>query len=230
MWLDRYDEKKCRCEPTLASHESHHHHHPHKTGVRWLDLALGLSAGVVSLVSLWLGLHSAHSMEKLVAANSYPYVELMRSMSTEKQDASADGVGRRVKYMLENNGVGPARLEWVEFSFKGEPVHNLRELLEKCCAPGTEKGQFNGLDVRGGIARALIRPGTAVHMFTWDEPKSPNPVFDALHAQMKDISYSACYCSVFDDCYVTRSRDEKKQHAVEQCTPPKVTFQPNFGT
>ena len=87
-------------------HESHHHHHPHKTGVPWLDLTLGVSAAVVSLVSLWLGLHSAHSMEKLVASNSYPYVELMRSTSTGRAEGdSVVPVRRRVAYMLENNGV-----------------------------------------------------------------------------------------------------------------------------
>jgi hypothetical protein len=212
-------------------HESHHHHHPHKTGVPWLDLGLGVAAAVVSLVSLWLGLHSAHSMEKLVAANSYPYVELMRSTSMEKSGGDPDDFRRRVKYMLENNGVGPARIEWVEFRFKGEPVRNLAELVEKCCSAASApvRGRFAGLDARGGIAGSLIRPGAMVHMFTWDEPKTPNPVFDALHKQMNQISYSACYCSVFDECYLSSDDDDSKPHAVERCTPPKVTFRPDFG-
>jgi hypothetical protein len=210
-------------------HESHHHHHPHKTGVRWLDLGLGLSAGIVSLVSLWLGLHSAHSMEKLVAANSYPYVELMRSTSMEKPTRDGEGFDRRVKYMMENNGVGPARIEWVEFKFKGEPVHNLMELVQKCCTAGALPGPglLAGIDARGGIAGALIRPGKEVHMFTWDEPKTRNPIFDALHSQMDDISYSTCYCSVFDECYLIGDND-KKPVPVEQCTPPKVSFRPDF--
>src|SRR5437764_14602731 len=63
-------------------HESHPHHHPHGTGFRWLDIALGVSATFVSLVSLGLGLHSGHAMEKLVAANSYPYLQQSRSMGT----------------------------------------------------------------------------------------------------------------------------------------------------
>jgi hypothetical protein len=215
-------------EPRLE-HESHHHHHPHKTGVRWLDLGLGLAAGIVSLVSLWLGLHSAHSMEKLVAANSYPYVEVMRSTSLEKDSRDAGGFNRRVKYMFENNGVGPARIEWVEFKFKGAPVRNLKELLEKCCAFASVPGQLSGLDARGGIAGSLIRPGAMVHMFTWEEPKTANPVFDALHKQMDDIAISACYCSVFDECYVSDNGDDSKPRSVEQCTPPKVSFRPNFG-
>ena len=207
-------------------HESHHHHHPRKTGIRWLDLGLGLSAGIISLVSLWLGLHSAHSMEKLVTANSYPYVELMRSTSMERPGGGAKAFNRRVKYMMENNGVGPARIEWVQFSFKGQPVRDLSELVEKCCS--AVPGQLSGIDVRGNIAGSLIRPGAMVQMFAWDEPKTANPVFDALHRQMNDITYSACYCSVFDDCYLTSSADDAKPRAVDQCTPPALPFRPGF--
>jgi hypothetical protein len=62
-----------------------------------------------------------------------------------------------------------------------------------------------------------------------EEPKTRNPIFDALHKQMNDISYSACYCSVFDECYVTGSHGDKKPVPVEQCTPPKVSFRPEFA-
>jgi hypothetical protein len=155
----------------------------------------------------------------------------MRSTSVEKPARTDDGFNPRVKYMMENNGVGPARIEWVEFKFKGEPVQNLMELVQKCCTAGAvpAPGQLAGIDVRGGIEGALIRPGKEVHMFTWEEPKSPNPIFDALHKQMNDISYSACYCSVFDECYVTGINNDKKPLPVEECKPPKVSFRPNFG-
>lgn len=193
--------------------------------MRWLDLALGIAASVVSLVSLWLGLHSAHSMEKLVAANSYPYVELQRSSSME-HFAEKTGPWRRVKYMMENNGAGPARIEWVQFNYKGQAVADIEELLQKCCS--TEPLNRNGVDTRGKIAGTVIRPGATVQMFSWDEPSETNPTFMALHKAMNDISYSACYCSVFDDCYVTGTSDEGKPQPVEQCTPPKVAFRPGF--
>lgn len=208
-------------------HESHQHHHPHKTGVRWLDVSMAVAAAIVSLVSLWLGLHSAHEMEKLVASNSYPYVELMRSNASETVVAGAAERERRVKYMLENNGVGPARIEWVQFDFKGKPVRDLTELMEACCSG--EEGSLRNINNRGGIAGALIRPGASVEMFHWDEPAAPNPSFDALYRQMNDISYSVCYCSVFDECYTRHSSSShKKPESVEQCTPPAVPFAPRF--
>jgi hypothetical protein len=207
-------------------HEQHPHHHPHGTGVRWLDIALGVAAAIVSLVSLWLGLHSAHSMEKLVAANSYPYLDLMRSTSSRTPvPGGTDRFKHVVEYELVNNGIGPARVEWVQLNFKGKPVADLTDLLDACCAgPAAE---IVGINHRGGVSNALIRPGSSMVMFTWNEPDAPNPTFTALRAQMNSITYSACYCSVFDECYI-RADDSSKPKPVEQCTAPAVSFRPAF--
>jgi len=204
-------------------HESHHHHHPHKTGVPWLDLGLGVAAAIVSLVSLWLGLHSAHSMEKLVAANSYPYVETARSTRMDERDPVTDAFRKRVDYQLTNNGVGPARIEWVQLNYKGKPMADLSALLDACCKLAPHDA--TGLNKRGSIAGSLIPQGREVHLFTWDEPHKPNPTFDTLHSQMNEINMAVCYCSVFDDCY-KREVNKSKPEPVEQCTPPAVTFQP----
>jgi len=204
-------------------HESHHHHHPHGTGLRWLDVTLAVAAAIVSLVSLWLGLHSAHSMEKLVAANSYPYLDLMRSTHALAADG---GIKRaKVEYEMVNNGVGPARIEWVQMFFKGKPVADLRALGEACC--DAQPGDFSGMNSRGGVASSLIRPGASLVMFSWSEPETPNPKFAALHGAMNEISYSACYCSVFDECYI-RKDDDTRPQPVEQCTAPEVPFRPRF--
>jgi len=205
-------------------HESHPHHHPHRTGVRWLDLTLGIAATIVSLVSLWLGLHSAHSMEKLVTANSYPYLELERSNMVQAQPGSERFQGK-VEYMLLNNGVGPARIEWVELKFKGTPVRDLNALFDACCKDWHH--HVDGIDMRGGIDGNLVRPGVPLPMFSWVEPSSPNPVFAALYRQMDDISYAACYCSVFDECYVRTDQNDRPR-PVAQCSAPAVPFRPGF--
>jgi hypothetical protein len=207
-------------------HEQHPHHHPHGTGVRWLDISLGVAAAIVSLVSLWLGLHSAHSMEKLVAANSYPYLDLMRSTSSRTPVAGdTDRFRHVVEYELVNNGIGPARVEWVQLNFKGKPVADLTDLLDACCAAAKE--DIVGINHRGGVANALIRPGSSMTMFTWNEPDAPNATFAALRGQMNSISYSTCYCSMFDECYI-RADDGSKPKPVEQCTAPAVSFRPAF--
>ncbi|MGB9108945.1 MAG: hypothetical protein WCC39_09685 [Telluria sp.] len=204
-------------------HESHHHHPHHGTGMRWLDITLGVSATIVSLVSLWLGLHSAHSMEKLVAANSFPYLELMQSMSGQVPLPGDERVRDVVEYELVNNGVGPARVEWVEMRFKGKPVADITALLDACCK--ADKYNYDGLNRRGNITGAFVRAGGSLKLFTWSEQNTANADFKALHRGMKDIEWSACYCSVFDECY-QRSTESNKSEAVKQCTAPKVAFRP----
>ena len=53
------------------------------------------------------------------------------------------------------------------------------------------------------------------------------PLFDALYRAMDDIDWSACYCSVSDECFI-RKDDGSKPQPVEQCTPPAVPVQPRF--
>jgi hypothetical protein len=207
----------------VLEHESHHAHHPHGTGTRWLDITLAIAATIVSLVSLWLGLHSAHAMEKLVAANSYPYLEQMQNMSSD--NPFPDRTRDRIEYMFQNNGVGPARIDWVMMTFKGKPVANLSDLLAACC--NGKQSDAKGLNRRGGMAHTLLRPGATLSMFGWDEPASANPVFAALHRQMGDIAITSCYCSVFDECYIRRPTSGKPE-PVQQCVAPAVAFQPGF--
>jgi hypothetical protein len=193
--------------------------------MRWLDITLGVSATIVSLVSLWLGLHSAHSMEKLVAANSYPYLERMYSMSSKDPMPGTDRLRNVVEYQLVNNGVGPARVEWVEMRFKDKPVANLSDLLDACCAGMAQT--FQGVNRRVNIEGTLIRPGTGVPLFTWTEQVAPNPAFEALHKQMGNVKWTTCYCSVFDECYI-RGNDSLKPEPVKECKAPAKPFQPRF--
>lgn len=133
-----------------------------------------------------LGLHVAHSMEQLVASNSYPYLELGRSTHILPGPGVQSDMRRKIEYELINDGIGPARVEWVQFTYKDKPVQDLKE------------------------------------------PATPSPTFDAMHGAMDDFDFSACYCSVFDECYI-RKNDGSKPQPVEQCTPPAVSFQPTFS-
>jgi hypothetical protein len=192
--------------------------------MRWLDISLGVAAGIVSLVSLWLGIHSAHSMEKLVAANSYPYLTVEQSQTTAEADPGTDHFRGRVEYVLRNDGVGPAHLEWVTLSYKGRAMPDLATLFASCCAQAPLHGE--GLIVRGST-EGLIRAGSGMNLFTWTEPHADNPLFRQLHAAMKDIAIGACYCSVFNECYLL-GEDADKPAPVESCPAPKTAFQPTY--
>lgn len=206
----------------MVEHEAHQHH-GHGTGNRWLDIALALSAFIVSLVSLYLGIHSAKSMDKLVAANSYPYLMVQRS--NMKLDADGSWGGKTIDLDLTNNGVGPARIEWLTLDFNGKSMRNYGELLAACC---TAAGPLNGMNIRGTMDGYLIPVGQATGVLHWAAPKEPNARFEQLREALYKMKLTVCYCSVFEECYQAGS-DLPRPERVEACEAPATAFQPRLN-
>jgi hypothetical protein len=89
--------------------ESHAHHA--RTGIRWLDASLALSAFAVSIISLFVAIHHGRTMQemaeanaRMVAANSWPFVQYGTGNLSEQ------GLPE-ISLSLANQGVGPARNE-----------------------------------------------------------------------------------------------------------------------
>jgi hypothetical protein len=198
-----------------------HGHAPHGTGFRWLDIGLALSAFIVSLSSLWLTVHNAHTMERLVTSNSYPNIDFTNGNGFDFEDGR--GLRPAVYLSLDNTGIGPARLRSIELSFAGKPAANLRELLGLCCTqepaaalPKTDY-RFTG-DMRG----AMVRAGESLTLFAWAEAAA-DPRWARLEKIRGEIGVRVCYCSVFEECYV-RVSAEREPARVKACPTPAVPY------
>ena len=198
-----------------------HAHGPHGTGFRWLDISLALSAFVVSLASLWLTVHNARTMERLVASNSYPNIDFTNGNAFDFDDGL--GVRHAVYLSLDNTGIGPARLRSIELSFAGKPAANLRELLALCCtqepAESLPKTSYRYIgDMRG----AMIRAGESLNLFAWAEAPA-DPRWARLEKVRGEIGVRACYCSVFEECYL-RDSAQREPVRVGACPTPAVAY------
>ena len=198
-----------------------HGHAPHRTGFRWLDISLALSAFLISLTSLAVAIHHGKTMDKLVASNSYPNID----PENGNQEDLHDGLGQRpVVYMgLVNTGIGPARIRAVEVSFADKPVANFRALLAACCtdasAPVLPKPQiYSSGDMRG----QMLQAGKSARLFSWAEAPD-DPRWARLQALRPKIDSRVCYCSVFDECYVHDSRRSEPDR-IQACPVPAVPY------
>ena len=192
--------------------EKQHVHH-HRRGIPWYDLALPIAALFVSLISIYIAWHHGkvmqelvHQNEKLVEANSLPYLQIYGS----------NGRGQ-ASFTAVNEGIGPAKIETAEVSVDGHPIRDLDELMQACCGgAGAENISSSTLLGR------MVRPGDTVAFVAISGDPDKAATFDRGR-QAKRIVTRLCYCSVFDDCWIADSRDPTPD-PINQCAPVKVPY------
>ncbi len=92
----------------------------------WSDTALAVAALFVSAVSLWVGIRTEEANEQLVAASTWPFLQV------SIDNATPQGVPY-LKFSVVNSGVGPAKIESFELFWKGRPYASSKQLLSDCC-------------------------------------------------------------------------------------------------
>jgi len=196
-------------------------HVAHSTGHRWLDLTLALCAMFVSIVSLMVAVHHGRAMDRLVAANSWPFL-MYGTSNTDPQG------NRRITLNVENDGVGPARVQTFEVWWQGQPVSTAPELLQRCCTTDA-KTPIDSATARslhvviGQIASRVMRAGDTEAFLSLELKDANAEIWHRLDVARLQLKLRACYCSVFDECWET-DLEQTSAKRVASCPAPKVPF------
>ena len=192
-------------------HQEHHTHH--HSGLRWLDLVVGLSAILISVVSLYVAIQHGKTMEHMVEATTWPYVEVDHSR------APADGAPA-ISYYVQNNGVGPAKIESFELSYKGKALTDARALLDACCtSPGAAKPHYQSSSIRDRV----VPTRESIMLFRALGPELTPEQFAALDVARQELHAKVCYCSVLEECWL-RDSDKPKPERVKACPAVAVPY------
>src|SRR5262245_16715634 len=174
-----------------------HHQHAHKTGHRLLDLAVPVSALLISVVSLVIGIHHGRTMQemaqansRLVQANSWPLLQYATG------NANDNGVPD-ITMKITNTGVGPAKLMSLEI-FQGEQrIRTPRDLVNALDSTNPHPNLSLGLTLP-----TVLRAGTDL-LILGMKREGTEALWDKLNTQRFRYRFRACYCSVFDECWVS---------------------------
>ncbi len=171
--------------------------HRHHTGHSWLDLVLGISAVSISFISLFLAMHNGKAMERLVEANSWPFVELFQS------NVNADGTPH-AHLDIANKGVGPASIESLELQYDGRVVSSPRALLDAMLNRKTDPQHPRILT--SDVAHTVLAAKEQMTFIDFSPTQDYSAEdYAAINAGFEKLNMVACYCSVFAECWVVDS-------------------------
>ena len=212
------------------------HVHHRKLGIPWYDLAIPVAALFVSFVSIFIAWHHGqvmkelvHQNEKLVEANSLPYLDIYTS------DLEDDRRTPAFRLTVQNQGVGPARISEVVMTVNGQAVGTFSTLVDRCCVRGgveaaqRGKKQYNGVTngevILSTLRDRMIRPGEAVDAIEWRITPQNAAIIDQVRKGYSSdlINTSVCYCSVFNECW-TRTDEDRRPIPVRQCPIASVPY------
>ena len=177
------------------------------------EMLVGISAVVIGVCALGVSLYETNLMREEQRAAVIPLVELSRSFFLENGEDEDESL--RLILSLENVGIGPARIQDFRVTVDGEPQPTWRATMNALL----------GEDVTAPYVQSTINGRTIpvdrrVDMFDLRD----SGVARRILADFERLDFSACYCSVFDDCWQTSYRTFGAADEVDSCESSADSF------
>lgn len=196
--------------------ETAHHAERHKSHIPWFDICMAVAVLVVSLGSLYVALHTGHTMEALVQQNQ----RLVRAQSTPilqySHGNNIDGE-RALYFQIKNVGTGPGRIAWARITHAGKTYDTWRDFA----FASVEGLTFLPFDT-APIAPTVLSAGEERMFMRWakDDNALSSRAWDRVERSRFEAQAEACYCSVFDECWISNMNADVPR-PVESCENPR---------
>jgi len=172
------------------------------------DLAVAFSALFVSLCSLGIALHHGRTMQRLVEANSRPFIQITAG-SASADGPAADSPSQSFTVLISNPGAGAARVERFSILVDDKPVKDISEALLRLAGLPDNTSQVSavlGPMTYAEVAPSYIKAGSEQVVLRWPRTASNAHVWDKdTAAGSERVKFEACYCSIFDECWIENS-------------------------
>jgi len=149
---------------------------------------------VISLALAYFSFVQADASRKMQRTETWPYVSY-------GNDNSSPEVKDEISFSLSNDGVGPARLQEMEFIYAGKPMRDPLEFVASCCAAAA-KAVAKNLTYTTDRVDGVLRPGEKRSFIKLAKTDENVSLWNRLNDERWKVVVRTCYCSIFDDCWV----------------------------
>jgi hypothetical protein len=173
-------------------------------------LVISITALVTSISSIAIALHHGHIMERLVQANSLPYMQGGFSDATPE--------GKEVLSLdVLNRGVGPAHEQSLRVKVGQGYVKSVKELFAASLGPEQSvKAQEVLHPIWNRVRTRFIPGGQSQFVFRLAKTAENAQLWDLLGKDQERWDVEFCYCSVFQECWEVRSKWQEPER-ISQC-------------
>jgi hypothetical protein len=167
------------------------------------DIA-GVLALAVSVFALAIGAWQTRLMQSQARASVWPYLSLGYSY-TSNVDPDA------FIWQIDNNGVGPARVQSVMLSVDGKPAKRWDDVLTAIGAPSRRNSATTSLS--GAVIPPSLNRETTIAAIRVNDRE----VAASFKAAIGRFRMEVCYCSVYDECWIAHWQ-QSRVDPVERCS------------
>ena len=159
---------------------------------------------VIGICALFVSGYTAYVQRQQVRAAVWPILEYGTSNEP------------KIRFTIDNKGVGPAIIRNVIVRIDGEAVRNWHDALQKLLGPGDYKftqSSISGHTFSAGESMDVMVP----HNFdggplTFDKS---NPLWASLNKERHRVAMEICYSSTLGDCWILRSNPNARSTTTE---------------
>jgi len=179
------------------------------------EMLITLPTLFISIALAYFSFVQADASRKMQRTETWPYV----SYGT---DNSSPEVKDEISFSLSNDGVGPARMQEMEFVYAGRPMRDPLEYIRNCCAAEAAAVAKN-LTFTTNRVDGVLRPGEKRSFIRLAKTDQNTALWNKLNDERWKVAVRTCYCSIFDDCWVFDSRKQQPSE-VKACPADWTKF------
>jgi hypothetical protein len=162
-----------------------------------MEPAIAVTALITSISSIVIAVHHGTIMQRLVQANSIPYLQGGFSDMTPEGELV-------LSLDLYNRGVGPAHEQSLRVTVDGRHVRTLAEMITATLGPDRGAAAVETLEknwMKNRVPKRFIPAADYQFVFRLIRTPENAEYWDLLQTSQKKWNVEYCYCSVFDDCW-----------------------------
>ena len=180
-----------------------------------VEFLVAICALITSVAAIWVAWDQSRIMRAQQHAMVFPVLQTGGFVSTNEETI-------QIGVNLANSGVGPALIEAVIPMVNGEEIDSL-EPYRSSLPPNYDISW-------AGIAGRAMAPGDELDAIriSWDRGDITTEHLNATVAKWSEIDLQFCYCSVFDQCWLTTD-DNSRAKPVEACREQETDPFEAFG-